>query len=311
VPTLEIATAADASPPARLRIVEYTDPYSIWCWGCEPSLRRFELLFPDSVEVDVRMGGLFEDFTPMRDWWIRMSGGQWKKSVLAFMTAVADQHRMPMNPGRMLADIDDFQSTWPACIAVKAAERQGRASGRAYLRRLREAVLIEGRAIHRSNVQREVASEVGLDGRRFARALEDGSAETAFRDDLEACKAHGVKGFPTFELEGVEVSFRIEGWQPWEVFDETFLKLAPALHPRRIEPTENAVVGLLRRPPRWATREVAAVLGLTDDETELLLEELESQGTARRANAGTGHLWELVQGPAENKPPARPEPVGP
>jgi len=277
----------------RLRIVEYTDPYSIWCWGCEPALRRFELLFPDFVDIDVRMGGLFEDFTPMRDWWIRMSGGQWKESVLAFMTAVADQHRMPMNPGRMLAAIDDFRSTWPACIAVKAAEFQGRDAGRTYLRRLREAVLVEGRAIHRDGVQKDVASEVGLDGSRFVRALDDGSAERAFREDLEMCRSREVKGFPTFELQGVEVSFRIEGWQPWEVFDETLRKLAPGLHPRRIEPGEVEVSDLLHRNPRWATREVAAVFGLTDDETELLLEEIESHGSVRRVEAGTGLFWEL------------------
>ncbi len=306
--TLEIDPAPETStPPSRLRLVEYTDPYSIWCWGCEPALRRFEVLYPETLDIEVRMGGLFEDFTPMREWWVRMSGGRWKESVIAFMTGVADQHRMPMDPEGMLASIDDFQSTWPACIAVKAAELQGVDTGRRYLRRLREAALVAGRAIHRDGVRKEVAAEVGLDAARFARALEDGSAERAFHQDLDVCRSREVTGFPTFDLQGGEVSVRIEGWQPWEVFDETIRKLAPALRVRRIEPEEDTVLGLLRRNPRWATREVAAVFGLTDDEAELVLEELEALGKVRRAEAGTGLFWELPKlrsaAPAVERPP--------
>ena len=127
------------------------------------------ILYAESVEVEVRMGGLFEDFTPMRDYWIRMSGGRWQESVRTFMVGVAGQHRMPMDPDRMLASIDDFQSTWPACVAVKAAELQGRDPGRRYLRRLREAVLVEGRAIQRRSVQLEAASDAGLGVDGFAR----------------------------------------------------------------------------------------------------------------------------------------------
>ena len=49
--------------------------------------------------------------------------------------------------------IEDFRSTWPACEAVKAAELQGVPVGRRYLRRLREAALVEGQAIHRRAFQ--------------------------------------------------------------------------------------------------------------------------------------------------------------
>ena len=123
----------------------------------EPAIRRFEVVYPERVEIEIKMGGLFEDFTPMRDYWIRMSGGKWKESVRTFMLGVAGQHQMPMDPDKMLASIDDFRSTWPACVAVKAAELEGRDPGRRYLRRLREAALVNGRAIHRSAVQLELA----------------------------------------------------------------------------------------------------------------------------------------------------------
>ena len=65
------------------------------------------------------------------------------------------------------------------------------------------------------------------------------------------------------------------------------------LRPRRLEPTRPTLLDLLRRYPRCATREVAAVFGVTDDEAEILLEDLEADGTVRRRNAGTGLFWEV------------------
>jgi len=88
-------------------------------------MRRLEIVYANAAVVDIRQGGLFEDFSPVREQWARMSGGQWTASVRAFFEAVAEQHRMPMDPDKMLASIDDFRSTWPACIAVKAAELEG------------------------------------------------------------------------------------------------------------------------------------------------------------------------------------------
>lgn len=277
----------------RVLVVEYTDPYSIWCWGCEPSIRRFEVLYADSVEVEVKMGGLFEDFTPMRDYWIRMSGGKWKDSVRTFMLGVAGQHRMPMDPDKMLASIDDFRSTWPACIAVKAAELARRDLGRRYLRRLREAALVEGRPIHQSPVQLELASKVGIDRDLFSRALADGSAEEAFHKDVEECRKFGITGFPTLEFRRGELTIRIDGWQPWEVLDGTLRKLDPDVQPRKIDTASFTLPDLLKRYDRCATCEIAAILGVTDDEAEILLEDLEARDEVERRVAGTGLLWEL------------------
>lgn len=295
----EVIRIVPPGPPdsSRLRLVWYTDPISIWCWGCEPAIRRIETVYPEGVDVEVVMGGLFEDFGPMKEQFARMSGGQWKDSILAFMNAVAEHHRMPMDPAAMLESIDDFHSTWPGCIAAKAAEFQGLPLARRYLRRLREASLVEGRAIHRRNVQVELASEAGLDPARFVAALDDGTAEAAFRADLDVCRSRGVTGFPTFEVGRGEVGVRIEGWQPWEAFDETLRKLEPGLRARRVDAAPRNALELLRRHGRCATREVAAVFGTTDDEAEILLEELEAKGEVRRREAGTGLMWEIAAKP--------------
>src|SRR5712691_12092194 len=164
----------------------------------DPPIRVIWYTDPHNLQIETRQGGLFEDFSPVREQWARMSGGRWKDSVRAFFEAVSSQHRMPMAADAMIDSSDDFDSTWPACIAAKAADLQGADQGWRYLRRLREAWCLEGRGIHRKDVQATVAKETGLDVDAFARALEDGSASDAFQRDRDECQALGISGFPTF-----------------------------------------------------------------------------------------------------------------
>lgn len=260
-------------------------------------MRRLAIVYPDAVTVDIRQGGLFEDFTPVREQWARMSGGRWTDSVRAFFEAVAGQHRMPMDTNRMIASVDDFTSTWPACIAAKAADIQGLDVGRRYLRALREAWCLEGEPIHRTDVQVEVARACGLDVTAFAKALEDGSAGASFQADREECERVGVTGFPTFVAGRGSDSVRINGWQPWEVFEDTLRQVDPELTATILDPTEASVAQVLRRFARCATREVASILGTTDDEAEILLEELEGRGKALRRAVGGGLMWETAEQP--------------
>jgi predicted DsbA family dithiol-disulfide isomerase len=275
-----------------LRVIWYTDPHNIWCWGCEPTIRRLETVYADEVRIEIRQGGLFEDFGPVREQWARMSGGRWTASVRAFFEAVASQHRMPMDSSRMIDAVDDFNSTWPACIAVKAADLQAPEIGRRYLRALREAWCLDGRAIHHVAVQRDVAKETELNVDAFMNALSDGKADQAFQSDRAECERLEVTGFPTFTIESGNASARLNGWQPWEVFEDVLRQVNPDLKGTTLEPSEASVLRLLNVSDRWATREVAAVLGVTDDDAELLLEELEGKGKLFRRNVGDGVLWE-------------------
>ena len=298
-PALASAIQTGSTPresAGRVHVIWYTDPINVWCWGCEPAIRRVQVRYAGQVEVEVVMGGLFEDFSPVRENWARMSGGRWQDSVRAFLEAVAAHHRMPMDVPRMMASVEDLTSTWPSCIAVKAAGLQGRAREYPYLRRFREAMYLEGRATTTREVQVQIASEIGLDADAFERALEDGTAKAAFDADLDRTRSTGVTGFPTFELRRDAATARLDGWQPWDAFEEALKEFAPDLHPASMDATPESVRTLLRRFHRCATLEVAAVLGVTDDEAEILLEDLEAQGAVVRREVGTGLFWEVDSG---------------
>jgi protein-disulfide isomerase-like protein with CxxC motif len=301
---------APAGPPEPVHVLWYTDPINVWCWGCEPAIRRVQARYPDDVRVELVMGGLFEDFGPIIEYWSRMSGGRWQDSVRAFLNSVAAHHRMPMDVPRLMTSVEELKSTWPSCIAVKAAGLQGEAFEYPYLRRFREAMYIEGRTTTRREAQAELAREIGLDASAFERALDDGSAEAAFHRDLDLCRSKGVTGFPTFELVRGSASARLDGWQPWDAFEEALREFAPDLRPRPIDTTPASVLGLIRRYDRCATLEVAAILGVTDDEAELTLEELEARGTIVRREVGAGLFWEPPQTATARVPTQREDASG-
>jgi len=278
---------------APIRVIWYTDPHNIWCWGFEPTIRRLEVRYPDTVEIETRQGGLFEDFSPVREQWARMSGGRWKDSVRAFFEAVSSQHRMPMAADAMIDSSDDFDSTWPACIAVKAADLQGADQGWRYLRRLREAWCLDGRGIHRKDVQATVAKETGLNVDAFARALEDGSASDAFQRDRDECQALGISGFPTFVVRRGDETRHVDGWRPWDGFEEILRDVYPDLEAAPLNVNEDTAMGLLQRYGSLATCELAAILGTTDDDAEILLEELEGHDDVVRRPIGRGLMWDL------------------
>ncbi len=278
---------------APIRVIWYTDPHNIWCWGFEPTIRRLEVRYPDTVEIETRQGGLFEDFSPVREQWARMSGGRWKDSVRAFFEAVSSQHRMPMAADAMIDSSDDFDSTWPACIAVKAADLQGADQGWRYLRRLREAWCLDGRGIHRKDVQATVAKETGLNVDAFARALEDGSASDAFQRDRDECQALGISGFPTFVVRRGDETRHVDGWRPWDGFEEILRDVYPDLEAAPLNVNEDTAMGLLQRYGSLATCELAAILGTTDDDAEILLEELEGHDDVVRRPVGRGLMWDL------------------
>ncbi len=118
-----------------------------------------------------------------------------------------------------------IRSTWPACIAYKAAE-------------------------------------VGLDRERFLEEIGNGNAERAFRDDLEECRANEVTGFPSYEVHvagGDEIA--MFGYHNFAAFESTFQRLAgDRLKPREIVTDDESIVGFARKYGKVAPREVSEVV---------------------------------------------------
>jgi protein-disulfide isomerase-like protein with CxxC motif len=278
---------------AFIELTEYTDPYCTWCWGSEPILRRIEWVYGEQVGIHFVMGGLVEDMGSFHDPLNAIGGPRWHEQVAAHWLDASQRHGMPVDAGIFQDTKDEFRSTYPACIAYKAAEFQDEALAVKYLRRLREAAAAERRPIHREEVQAQLAAEVGLDVQQLLADLQGGRARQAFTAGLKDCRSRGITGFPTFLLknqEGQEVLLR--GYHRFEAFEGAFHHLAgDALVPRPVQADDAGILAFVQAYAKIAPREVAEAFALTTEAARDWLRQLESKGLVNEQKAGNGAFY--------------------
>lgn len=247
----------------------FTDPFCPWSWAAEPALRRLQAEFGGRVEVSFVLVGLARQVDEARA----------RELALAALDAAAASG-MPADPRVWLRDPP--ASTYPASIAVHAVAEQ--ADPGPYLRRLREAVLLERRRMDTPDVLLDAAKEVGgLDLDRLRIDFGSHAILERFGADLERARAVPVTSTPS-------VRFGEDAWATgaWEWAAWRAAALAAGLEPVA-EPlsAEDA----LRRFGAMTTAEVAVVCELPGPRAaaELWRLALEWRVTPRRVLGG--ELW--------------------
>lgn len=269
----------DAPPSSRsqVAITYYTDPLCSWSWAFEPQWRRLRYEYGDQLHWTYRMGGLIADWSTYSDPINDVSrpvqmGPQWYQARTL--------SGMPLNERIWFEDPP--ASSYPACIAVKAAERQGPDAVEQYLRRLREAVMVEGRNIARLEVLLDMADELAqaqasFDSEQFRQDLESQAVLDAFRADLKEARWREIGRFPTLILRNPDGKAIITvGYRPYGVLLDAVTHVAPNISPQR--PLDD-LIGYVAHWERLTTRELAEVSN-------------EPQGIAQvlEVAAATGHL---------------------
>ncbi|QLG60725.1 DsbA family protein [Halorarum salinum] len=268
--------------PVRATLTEFTDPFCTWCWGAEPVLRRVEETYGAQVGVEFVMGGLVADFESFSD---AANGVTDPADVAPHWEAASARHGMPVDSA--VWTTDPPRSSYPACIAYEAAEFQGTEAARRYLRRLREALATERRDVGDREVLVELAAEAGLDVERFRAALHGDGARAAFEEDRKHARERGVTSFPTFRVTAGDDERWLAGSQPFDALAGALEAVEPDLDRRSPRPLPEFV----EHHGPVATREVAEVYGLDDDEAGRRLNELAAAGTVSESERGTGSLW--------------------
>jgi predicted DsbA family dithiol-disulfide isomerase len=149
----------------------FTDPACPMSWGSEPITRRLAVEFGDSLDWKLVMGGLGRDYKGH------------EKGALVRWVEDAAEIEMPIDP--LLWKESPISSTYPACIAVKAAAEQGIDAQVRYLRVLREGLLCFRRKLDALEPFVEEARRAGLDVERFRIDAGSHAMLDAFSADLE------------------------------------------------------------------------------------------------------------------------------
>ena len=258
----------------------YTDPLCSWSWAFEAQWRRLRFEYAGQLGWRYRMGGLLTDWQsyddPFND--IRnpaQMGPQWFQ--------VSEISGMPLDERLWRTDPPD--SSYPACLAVKAAERQGAEVAEIYLRRLREAALLECRNIARQDVlcalaqgTAEQSSRHPFDFDRFRADFETPEVAEAFRQDLRDAAYANIGRFPTLILHRHGASsIMLVGYRPYEALQAALKHIAPDL-PRGPEMSrEDLALAYVSRWERVLARELAEVIGSDTDQATEPLEALVSR----------------------------------
>jgi hypothetical protein len=223
-------------------------------WGNEPNVRRLMVEFGDSLRWKLVMGGLGRDYK-----------GHEKGALVRWIEDAAEIE-MPVDP--LLWKDSPISSSYPACIAVKAAGEQGVAAQIRYLRVLREGLMCFRRKLDALEPFVEEARRAGLDVERFRVDAGSHAMVEAFGADLELTRAapdgsprEDRVPFPTLRIgdswffgrvpysdlreAALDAGATVDQADPISV-DAVFARF------ERLATEEVAVLCGLARPPAWA-----------------------------------------------------------
>ena len=263
----------------------FTDPFCPCSWAAEPHLRRLETEFGAEVRLTFVIVGLARRIERP------------ERLALAALDASAASG-MPVDPRVFLRDPPS--STHPAGLALAAASEQGDPGP--YLRRLREAIMVEGRRMDTAAALLDAARETGgLDLERLRVDFGSNAIVERFGADLDRAQAVGDAHHEpaTGRVRTPSVEFRgpdgaVHGVYGWAGYD-AWRSAAEAAGAAAAGDPPPSVSDALRRTGRLATVEVAAACRLPGPRAaaELWRLALEWQVQARRV-AGGGELWSLA-----------------
>jgi putative protein-disulfide isomerase len=253
----------------------YTDPACPSSWAAEPALRRLMVEFGADLTFTYVMGGLARQYE-----------GDLSRLVSRWLDD-AERSGMPVDPRLWLEA--PIASTYPACMAVKAAAEQGAGPGERYLRVLREGLFCFRRKLDTTEALVEEGRSAGLDVQRFRIDLGSNAIVEAFGADLDATRELPEErfAFPTIRFGDDRPVFGPAPYEEWRA-----AALAAVARPAGKEWPDP--LAALARFGRMATAEVEAVCDLPGPRASAELWRLAADWRVKPLRVLTGTLWEIA-----------------
>jgi predicted DsbA family dithiol-disulfide isomerase len=279
----------------RLQITEYTDPACPFAWSAEPSRRRLQWLYGDSLDWQLRMVGLAGTVSEVDE-----SGFTPERQSSAFRN-LAERYHMPMDT----AVRPRMSATVPACKAVVAVRHGAPEREAAMLRALR-VLNFSGWLLDEPATLTAAAQRSGVDPEALQRWLAEPATDELLRADLDASRnptaqalalSHKLAktengGFrytcPSYELKRDPDgdALAVPGFQPLASYEVAVANLAPEAQRREDPGDVDEVLAWAGEP--LATAEVAAVCAIDLEDARERLGRV-----AGEEHVGFDGLWHL------------------
>ncbi len=170
-------TGKEADSGPLVDVIHFADPWCWWSWGLEPVLSRLKEVYGDQINIVYKMGGITDDVSE----WRREYDVVDDEALKAWVTESTSMTGMPADSEYYLKS--GVSTTWPACIAFKAAQLQGEEVAERFLRKLMEEIALDSKDVAIEETLVEVGKEVGLEPTRFRSDVRSDRAKSLFEHD--------------------------------------------------------------------------------------------------------------------------------
>ncbi len=277
-----------------LIITSFTDPLCVWCWATEPVFRAIETRYP-TVEIRTVMGGMIRDMNDFSDPANGIDAGpdQVDGQIAAHWLESSPIHGMPVKAEGFSLFKKGPPSSYPQNIAYKAAQIATPNRADRFLHAVRAATIAQARITSMPDVLRDIARASHVDVDAFDRALEDGSAENAFKMDLALAQSLGVSVFPTFIVKSSAAREMIlRGYNRLYDFKRVFDRLTDGrLQPLASPPDRDVLDWLLDKSGPMAMEEVFKAFDFDSrEQADDWVNSLTASGAYVQHPAGNGFL---------------------
>lgn len=169
------------------------DPMCSWCWAFRPVLQTLQQRLPGRLGMVKLLGGLAPDTDqPMEPAMREYLQQTWRRIATQVPGTRFNHAFWQRNVPR--------RATYPACRAVLAAREQQ--ADEAMLEAIQHAYYLQARNPSEEAVLIALATEIGLDAQRFARALESAHIQQQLQHEIAQARALGVDSYPALVLAG-------------------------------------------------------------------------------------------------------------
>jgi putative protein-disulfide isomerase len=284
-----------------LAVDYHTDPACPWSWAAEPRIRALMAEFGEGLRWRLVLGGLAREVAPGVSPRASLPPGV-RAGLMEEWLRVSAETGAPLDPLTWVEG--GIRTTYPACMAVRAAAEQGTDAAFTYLRRLREGIMCERLKLDHAEALVEAARQAGLDVERFRLGLRSHAITEAFGADLEATAAlaaeqgarppHSSEGaggaaLPTVVFAGEAGRETVAGLQPLDAY-----RRAAEVCGARRQDMRPDVEEVVRRYGRVTTAEVELLCDLPGPRAHAELWRLAENWRVRPVRVLTGWLWEAA-----------------
>ena len=267
-----------------IEIYAFIDPLCFDCWSLEPILKKLQLEYGNLISIKHVLSGKLSFFqtckkTPYSQVHSKFSRNTTYKFTKHDYIIQQNEANIPYN----------------ACIAIKAAELQGRKRGTQYLRKLREFYFLKKKDISNMSVLLECARKANIDIEEFLQDITSHTAAKLFQNDKHLTSEMGVQEIPSLvffneniEEEGIKVS----GTHPYQVYMSIMSEIMPTLPSP--EPLPN-IETFMRFYSVASTKEIAFIYNLNETAVESKMKKLLIRGVVTTLNIENVSAWKYIQ----------------